>query len=143
MTTTFWIWMAAALVFLIIELATPTMVFICFTAGAAAAGIYAEFYPDSYWIQGGMFAVVSVALIPLMRRFASRITKPSPQRSNVDRLIGETAIVTQQIQPDLAGKIRFESEIWAAVADEAIPAEAKVKVLSISGTKAKVERIAE
>ena len=140
MSTSFYIWMAVALGFLIIELTTPTMVFICFTAGAGAAGVYAEFYPDSYWIQGAIFAVVSVALIPMMRRFAGKITKPAPQRSNVDRLIGEVAIVTQQIEPDLPGRIRFESEVWAAMADETIPVNTRVKVISVSGTKAKVER---
>ena len=140
MTTTFWIWMAVALVFLILELATPTMVFVCFTAGAAAAGIYGQFYPEAHFVQGGIFAVVSVALIPFMRKFAKRITKPSPQLSNVDRLIGSTATVTQKIDPDTAGKIRFESEIWSAIADESIPPESKVRILSVSGTKLKVER---
>ena len=140
MTTTFLVWMAVALVFLILELATPTMVFVCFTAGAVVAGIFGEFYPEELFVQGGIFAVVSVALIPFMRRFARRITKPSPQLSNVDRLIGSTATVTQPIEPDTPGKIRFESEIWSAVADESIPAESKVRILSISGTKLKVER---
>lgn len=143
MSTTFWIWMGVALAFLIIELTMPTMVFICFTAGSIAAGIYGQFYPESYWIQGVIFAVVSVALIPVMRRFAGRITKPSPQRSNVDRLIGEMAIVTQQIEPDLPGKIRFESEIWTAVAESAIAEGSRVKVLSVTGTRARVEPIGQ
>jgi membrane protein implicated in regulation of membrane protease activity len=141
MPTMFWIWMAAAVVFLIIELMTPTMIFICFVIGSAGAGVYAIGEPESYYWQMGIFLVVSVVLLPFTRMAAKRITKPSPEVSNVDRMIGQAALVTEAIDPDLGGKVRFEGEIWVARADEAIEAQSKVRIISIAGTKVMVEKL--
>ncbi len=141
MPTMFWIWLAAAVVFLIIELASPTLVFICFVVGSAAAGVFALSSPESYSWQLAIFAVVSIVLIPLTRRFAKRISKPSPETSNVDRMIGQIALVTEKIDPDLGGKVKFEGEIWVAKAAEEIAPQTKVKILGISGTRVTVEKL--
>ena len=140
MPTLFWIWMAAALIFLIIELMTPTLIYICFVAGSVVAGIYSYFYPEAYYWQIGLFVVVSVILLPLTRRFAKKITKAPPELSNVDRMIGQAALVVNEIDPDTGGKVRFEGEVWMAVAEEKIEAQAKVEIVSVSGTRVKVKR---
>ena len=133
--------MAAAVVFLIIELATPSFFFICFAVGAAATGIYGQFYPESYPWQIGIFIFVSAVLLPLSRKFANKISKPAPETSNVDRMINETAIVIKDIDPDDPGQIRYQGEIWRAEAEEKIEKEAKVTILSIAGTTVKVKRL--
>jgi membrane protein implicated in regulation of membrane protease activity len=139
METLFWIWLAAAGVFLIVELATPTMIFLCFVVGAVAAAIIAQFWPEAYYWQGAIFAVLSAVLIPFTRRFARRISKEPPELSNVDRMIGQVALVTEPIDPDLGGKVKFEGEIWNAKAEQAIAANAKVRIKSVAGTKVNVE----
>lgn len=141
MSTMFWIWMAAAVVFLIIELMTPTMIFICFVVGSAGAGVYSISHPESYYWQMGIFVAVSVVLLPFTRMAAKKISKPSPEVSNVDRMIGQVALVTEPIDPDLGGKVKFEGEVWVARANEVIEAQTKVKIVSISGTKVLVERL--
>jgi len=91
MPTMFWIWMALAAIFLIVELATPTMIFFSFVGGSLAAGILTVFYPESYYWQVGLFLVISAILIPTLRKFATRITvesatpPASPNRSNPAR----------------------------------------------------------
>ena len=141
MSTIFWVWMSAAVVFLIIELVNPTLIFACFVTGAVSSGVYSIFAPESYYVQIGIFVVISVVLLPLTRRLAEKITKPSPTNSNVDRMIGQTALVTKTIDPDLGGQVRFEGETWLALADRQIEVNEKVKILSVSGTKLRVERI--
>ena len=141
METMFWIWLAAAVVFLILELATPTLIFACFVAGSIASGVFSFFYPEAYYWQIGIFLIISTVLLPLTRALAKKITRESPQKSNVDALIGKVALVTKAIDPDLGGQVQIEGEIWVANADEAIEENAKVKVVSFSGTKAHVERI--
>ena len=141
MPTMFWIWMAAAGVFLIIELMTPTMIFICFVVGATGAGVYSIGEPESYYWQMGIFILLSVVLLPFTRMMAKKITRPAPEVSNVDRMIGQVALVTEAIDPDLGGKVQFEGEIWVAKAEEAIEAQAKVKIVSIAGTKVMVEKM--
>ncbi len=135
--------MAAAVVFLIIELLMPTFIFLCFVAGSLAAGIYSYFKPDEEYWQVGIFVIVTVILLPLSRKLAKRITKPSPHDSNVDAMIGKTALVTSRIDPDLGGKVRYEGEIWQAMAEESIEENAKVKIMSVSGTKLHVERLCQ
>jgi len=132
--------MAVALVFLIIELVTPTLIFICFVAGGIVAGVYGEFYPDSYHVQVALFLVVSLILLPFTRKLASKITKPAPQDSNVDRMIGQVALVTREIDPDLGGQVKYEGEVWVAEAAERIEEHARVRIISIAGTRVLVER---
>jgi membrane protein implicated in regulation of membrane protease activity len=134
--------MAAAVVFLILELSTPTFVFFCFMTGSIAAGIVAQWIaPDSILWQVACFAVLSIALIPFSRKIAERFTAPPPTLSNVDRMIGTVAIVTKAIDPDNGGQIKYEGEYWLAYADEKIPKNAKVKIVSVSGTKLHVEKV--
>ena len=143
MSTMFWVWVTAAVVFLILELMTPTFVFACFVVGSIVAGVYSYFYPESYYWQVGIFLVLTLGLLPLTRTLAKKITKESPQKSNVDALIGKVALVTKAIDPDLGGQVKIEGEIWMARADEQISENEKVTVISISGTKAHVEKLTE
>ena len=59
---------------------------------------------------------------------------------SVDAMIGKVGLVTEVIDPDFGGKIKFEGEIWRATADERIEANEKVIINSVSGTKLHVER---
>ncbi len=135
-----WIWLAAVVIFLILELATPTLVFACFVAGSLVSGGVGFFYPDYYYLQIGVFVGVSVILLPLTRSLAKKITKESPQKSNVDALIGKVGLVTKAIDPDLGGQVRLRGEIWMATANQLIEQDSKVIVTSVSGTKVHVDR---
>jgi membrane protein implicated in regulation of membrane protease activity len=133
--------MAAALIFLILEITSPTFIFFAFFLGALISGIFTYFQPEQYYWQMGIFTIVSVAILPFTRRLARRITSEAPPQSNVDRLLGQTAIVTQEIDPDQGGKVRIEGEIWVANADEPISAKEKVKIVSVAGTRLRVARL--
>jgi membrane protein implicated in regulation of membrane protease activity len=137
----FWIWAAAVAVFLILELMTPTLVFACFVAASLVAGIYAYFAPDAYQWQIGLFIAVAVVLLPLTRSLAKRITKESPQKSNVDALLGRTALVTKAIDPDRGGQVKIGGEIWRALAQQEIAVGEKVTVIEVSGVHVKVEKM--
>lgn len=140
MPTMFWIWMAAALVFLIIELTMPTLIFLCFVVGSLVAGIYAWFNPQEYYWQIGICLAVSIVLLPFSRRFAHRITKAQPQNANVDRFIGHTAVVTKAIDPDHVGQITYQGEVWQATADEPLAEGCKVTIVSVAGTRVHVTK---
>ncbi|MFH1688598.1 MAG: NfeD family protein [bacterium] len=139
MSTMFWLWAAAVVVFLILELMTPTLVFGCFTAASLAAGVYAWFAPEAYYWQIGIFIVVSLVLLPATRALAKKITKESPQKSNVDALVGQVALVTKAIDPDLGGQIKIQGETWRAWATKSIGEGTKVVVMRIEGAHLHVE----
>jgi membrane protein implicated in regulation of membrane protease activity len=132
-----WVWLAAAVIFIVVEIFAPGFIFACFVVGSIAAGITALF-TDSYLIQGAVFAVVSLVLIPLTRPLANKITKPSPELSNVDRLIGRTGHVKNEVS-ETAGQVVVDGQVWQARAKNVIAVDRKIKVLSIEGARLNVE----
>jgi len=139
MQTVVWVWLAAALIFVVIEIFAPGFIFACFVVGAIAAGATA-LISDSYVLQGAVFAVISIVLIPLTRPLANRITKPSPVLSNVGGLIGKIGYVKNEVT-DTSGQVVVDDQVWQARSDTMIPADRKIKVLSVEGAKLKVEEI--
>ncbi len=139
MYTSLWIWLAAALVFVVLEVFTPGFIFACFVAGAIAAGV-TSLLTDSYLIQGIVFGVVSVGLIPLTRGLAARITKPAPVLSNVDGLIGKIGVVKNDVSAT-AGQIVVEDQVWQARSETTVPVGGKVRILSVEGAKVIVEKL--
>ena len=136
-----WLWLAAFVIFLILELLTPSMIFAGFSIAALISGIFAYFLPDAYYWQIGIFIIASIILLPLTRNFVKRITTEEPSKSNIDALIGKVGRVTKAIDPDLGGQILFEGETWRATSSVPIAVNEKVKILSISGTKVLVEKL--
>jgi len=141
MSTMFWIWMAAAVVFLILEIMTPGMILAAFAVAAGVAGIYGQMYPEEYYWQIGIFVGLSIVLLPLMRPVARRLTKPSPVISNVDGLIGQVGQVTKAIDPDQGGQIRLNGEIWRAVSKGPLSESSHVQVIAVAGNKLVVEKV--
>lgn len=139
MYTGLWVWLAAALIFIVLEIFTPGFIFACFVVGSVAAGV-TSLMTDSYVLQGAVFGVVSLVLIPLTRRFAAKITKPAPVASNMDALIGKTAIVKNEVS-STGGQIVVDDQVWQARGDMAIAVGAKVRILSVEGAKVIVEKM--
>lgn len=135
MSTMFWIWMAAAVVFLILEILAPGLIFAGFAVAAAVAGIYGQFNPLEYYWQMGIFVAASIVLLPAMRPLAKRITKPSPVKSNVDRLVGQIALVSRDINPDTGGMVTLEGETWRATADRTFVVKDRVRVMAVNGNR--------
>ncbi|SYZ74669.1 putative Nodulation efficiency protein D [Candidatus Zixiibacteriota bacterium] len=136
MPAVFWLWLAAAVIFLIIEIGTPTLVFACFTVGSVGAAVYSIFVPDGYLMQIGIFAGLSIILIPLTRSMARKITKPSPQLVNVDAMIGRPGVVTQAIDPhNDIGQVRVDGQVWRASSENHIETGSKIKVEKVIGAK--------
>jgi membrane protein implicated in regulation of membrane protease activity len=132
-----WVWLAAAVTFIVAEIFAPGFIFACFVVGAIAAGLTA-LVTDSYLIQAAVFAVVSLVLIPLTRPLADKITKPSPVLSNVDGLIGMVGYVKNEVS-EKAGQVIVNDQVWQARAEKTIAVDRKVRVLAVVGTKLSVE----
>ena len=61
-------------------------------------------------------------------------------KSNVDALIGSLAVVTEDISPNKAGKVKIEGEIWLAVSQDDIKVNENAKIVSVDGTKLVVKK---
>ena len=89
--------------------------------------------------------IVSVILLILTRPWALKYLNSRTVRTNADSLIGQTALVTQDIDNlNAKGQVKVEGQIWTArsISDDVQLHEGlKVMIESISGVKVIVKPI--
>ncbi|MFJ9634188.1 NfeD family protein [Streptomyces sp. NPDC091280] len=135
-----WVWWlvgAAALGIPLVVTAMPEFGMLAVGAGAAAAtaGLGAD--PV---LQVLVFAVVSVALIAVVRPIANRHRSQRPQlATGVDALRGRQAVVLERVDGSGSGRIKLAGEVWSARAldtDRAYEPGQEVDVVEIEGATA-------
>lgn len=86
-------WIAAIVIFLLLEAATASLVCIWF-AGGSLAGLIAALLGANVYLQILIFLVVSVLCVLFLRKAALKYVKPEQSKTNLDRIIGETVRIT-------------------------------------------------
>ncbi len=133
----FWVWVLLAAILLIAEIFTATFFLLPFGIGAAVAAVL-EYLGVSVGWQWLAFIVVSAVILVVVRRYAERLTHEPPVRTGVDRMLGKSGYVVEEVVPrDAQGRVRIEREEWRAdSADgEVLPVGTKVTVERIDGTR--------
>ena len=108
-------WLAAGLVLVVAELATPGgFVIIFFGISALVVGVLALLgWVSSVPIQFLLFSVIAVASLAILRgRVQSRLQ--TPPSSNVDSLIGDLAIPQERLSPGVVGRVEVRGSTWSA-----------------------------
>ncbi|MBQ9983395.1 MAG: NfeD family protein [Lachnospiraceae bacterium] len=135
-------WLLLAAIFIVVELATLGLTTIWFAGGAFVAAI-AGACGASLPIQVILFMVVSIVLLVLTRPIAVKHFDGKIQKTNSEALIGQTAVVTQEINNvNATGQAKVNGMDWTARAkneDEVIPVGTNVTIVEISGVKLIVE----
>lgn len=130
-------WIVLAVIFIIVEGVTTTLVTIWPAFGAIAAAVAASCGAD--WLtQLLIFLILSLVLLFATRPLAKKLLKKDRQPTNSDRLIGKTALVTENIFPaENQGRVKIDGKSWAArsKSEEEIPEGTRVTVLAIEGVK--------
>ena len=136
-------WLAVIIISIAAEAATLGLCGIWFAAGGAAALVAATF-GASIWMQLVIFVLLSAVMLLLVRPLFSRFLKAGRQATNADRIIGQSAVVTEPID-NLAetGAVRVLGKEWTARTKDGtpVPAGARVTILEIRGVKAIVQKI--
>ena len=138
-----WLWMTLAAVLLIGEILTAGFFLLWFSVGAAAAGILAML-GVGHVAQLIVFSLLSGILFVFGRRFADRVTAKQPPGIGADRFVGMAGIVLEEIDNYAnSGKIRIAQDIWRAGSEDGdvIPADSRIRVIRIEGTRAFVRTI--
>ena len=133
-----WIWLAMAVMFLIAEAATVTMVSLWFAFGSLAALVVA-LTGGSWGFQVFVALAVSAALLACLRPMARKYFTPRLTKTNVDAVIGSQGYVTADIDNVSAtGKVKLGAMEWTARSADGNPirAGALVRVERIEGVKA-------
>lgn len=132
------IWLAVTIVAAVVEAAVPALVSIWFVPGGLAA-LIASLTGGAVWLQVTLFVVFSGLALAVTRPLASRLQKSGPESTNADRVLGATAVVTEDVDNLLGqGRVMVLGNSWAARSAEPrekIPAGAQVTVERIEGVK--------
>ena len=130
-------WLAALVVFLIMEASTVMLVSIWFAAGALAA-IVVALTGGSLSFQVVVFLAVSILLLASLRTLVRKHFTPRLVRTNVDSVVGSIGIVTTPVNNIAAlGRVEINGMEWAArsTTGSPLPEGARVKVDKIEGVK--------
>jgi membrane protein implicated in regulation of membrane protease activity len=133
------LWLTVFLAFAVVEMLTLDLFFIML-GGGALAGLLADFAGADLWLQIVVFCVVSLLMIAFVRPVALKHLRkgPADQRTNVDRLIGESALVMETVSTS-SGLVKIGGDVWSARSENGVlNAGQRVVVSAIEGATAVV-----
>lgn len=134
-----WVWWLVAAVGLGIPLVLTAMPEFGMLAIGAAAGAITAALGGGPVAQVVVFAVVSTALIVVVRPVAKRMRAERPElASGVDALKGQRAVVLERVD-DHGGRVKIGGEVWSARtldAGDAHEPGSRVDVVEIDGATA-------
>ncbi len=131
------IWLIIAALCAAIEAFTMGLTSIWFAGGAVIAAI-AAMIGLPVLAQVGLFLAVSALLIYFTGPIAIKKLKVGKERTNVDALTGQEALVTETIRPFSAGQVKINGLMWSAVAKDehsTIESGSVVKIDGVEGVK--------
>ena len=132
-------WLILLIVLVVIEIITLGLTTIWFAGGALVTFILAML-DVSPVIQWAVFCAVSLALLFGPRPWALRFFNSQKQeKTNVDSLIGKTAVVTAEIHNlEGRGEVLVNGLTWTARAEndsEVISGDVPVEIIAVEGVK--------
>ena len=146
MTLEWWHWEIAGLALVLLELAVPAFFVIWFGLGAMLVGLVLLLAPGlALSAQIGVWVLASVAMTVLWFRVFKRSQHKTLVGTAAGDVIGEIGLLVSAVAPFERGKVRFQrpvlgAEEWACVAESAIAAGQRVRVVSVEGSYVKVAK---
>ena len=111
------VWLAAVVLFLVIEALVPGLVSLWFAIGALAA-LLSAVLGAPLWLQLVWFFVVSIAALLLTRPLVRKYVNGKVQPTNADSLIGKECVVTEAVDNIRSqGAVKIRGMEWTARAE--------------------------
>ena len=137
-----YVWLAAAILLLIVEGLAPGLVSIWFALGALAAMI-SSMLDAPFWLQVVWFMLVSIVSLLLTRPLAKKYVNGRAVPTNADMAVGQDCVVTEAIDNVRGcGAVSVGGKIWTARMlrpDGTAEKGAILRVVRIEGVKLIVE----
>ena len=138
------LWLIVLVAALVIEAMTMGLTTIWFGGGALAAMIV-ELLNGCISIQVIVFLIISLILLFYTRPIAVKHFNKKRERTNLDTVIGKTAVVTIPIHNlKETGQVMLDGKEWTARSNDSskqFDKDALVKIVSIHGVKLMVEEL--
>ena len=138
-------WLAAIVVFMLLEAATFQFICIWFAGGAVGA-LVASLLGASLNVQVTVFFVVSAVLLILTRPFVKKLNVGGKAKTNVDGVPGKKGVVSEEINNlEQTGAVKLDGMVWTARSEDGTIIEkgSTVEVISVSGVKIVVKKVNE
>lgn len=140
------LWLGLLILFLVVEAITLGLTTIWF-AGGALVSFLAALLRAPVPVQAGLFFAVSLILLFFTRPVAVRFMNQKTEKTNVDSLLGEKALVTETIENlKDTGRVKVRGVDWKARTQEdekVIAVGSVVTVQKVQGVKLIVKDNAE
>ena len=133
------IWLIIIIALTVLEIATIGLVSVWFIASGIVALIL-SFFVDSFYIQFAVFVVLGIMLLITTRPILTKFIVPKKSKTNLDRVIGMTGVVTEKITKNEVGEVKVDGKRWSAVAKSKIDVGEEVIIKDIDGVKLIVEK---
>jgi inner membrane protein len=131
-----WIWILLGLLLFLAELVTSGgFNFMFFGIGAVVVGVLAGFgAAGPLWFQFILFSILALATLWLFREKLLQLTE-GVALQNVDSLVGETAVASDQIAVNGIGKAEMRGTSWSArnIGDQPLKRGERAKVERVEG----------
>lgn len=131
-------WLTVFIVLLFLELCTVNLVSIWFAIGSFAS-FFVSFFTDNMILQMIVFIVVSVVTLLVTKPFVKKV-KANKTMTNLDRVIGMEAVVTEDIFKFHVGEVKVDGKKWSAKSDDELTKGEVVLVEKIDGVKLIVKK---
>lgn len=139
----YWVlWLLIVFVLSFAEVVTVNLVTIWFVISGIVAMILSFFVSD-FTIQFMVFGILGIILLLTTRKALKRIFDADKVKTNVDRVIGMTGIVTEKITKNSVGEVKVDGKKWSAISDKKIDEGKEVKILKIDGVKLVVKELVD
>lgn len=142
MELAWWHWLVLGLGLGLLELLVPSFFIIWFGLGALLVGLAMMVLPElSFTTQVALWTVASVAMTVLWFKVL-RGDADKTRSGRADEALGEIGVLVRAVEPlgvsSGRGEVRFQkpvmgSDVWPCLADEAIAAGERVRVLAVDG----------
>lgn len=138
-----YVWIALAIVMVLVEITTVQLVSVWFMAGALCAAL-TTLFTDSVVIQLAVFVGVSLLALLLTRPLVRRLKENRVQlRTNIDRLPGEKGVMLKPVEnTESVGQAKVLGKVWSVKTDNPPLKEGDtVRVIAVDGVKLIVEKV--
>lgn len=133
----FYFWLSLVIFLGFLEAITINLVSVWFVISGLVA-LVLSFIIDSFLIQFGVFVILGIVLMLTTKSTLEKLLIKK-EKTNLDRVVGMRAIVTEDIDKNTIGEVKVDGKIWSAVSEQKLPKGTNVKILEINGVKLKVE----
>lgn len=126
-------WLMIFIILLLIEICTVNLVSIWFAIGALVS-FFVAMITDNVLIQLVSFIVVSFISLLITKPIVKKM-KSNKVATNLDRVIGMDAVVTEDILKHEVGEVKVDGKKWSAISKEEFKKGDIVSVKKIEGVK--------